>query len=109
MQEKKKAKNKEEEEEGGRRRKKKKKRRRWWWSQRLPTRECKGKKLPRRKKAPTTKWQTKHIGELFDIFYLSLPLTSSSTFIVFVPGLLCTIQLRYKTRVKTVRGRESGS
>ena len=29
----------------------------------------------------------KNIGELFDMFYLRLPLTSNSTFIIFVPGL----------------------
>ena len=57
-------------------------------AQRLLTRECKGKKLPRRKKAPTTTWQTKNIGEFFDMFYLRLLLSSNSTFIVFVPGLL---------------------
>ena len=46
----------------------KKKRRRkrwWWWSQRILIRGYKGNKLPRRKKAPTTKWQTKNIGEFF--------------------------------------------
>ena len=71
-----------------RRRRRKKRRRRWWRSQRLPTRRCKGKKLPRRKKAPTAKRQTKRIGESFDMFYLRLSLTSNSAFIVFLPGFL---------------------
>ena len=46
----------------------KKKRRRkrwwwWWWSQRPLIRGCKENKVPRRKKVPTAKWQTKKIGE----------------------------------------------
>ena len=31
----------------------------WWWSQWLLIRRCKGDRLPRRKKVPTAKWQTK--------------------------------------------------
>ena len=44
-----------------------------------------GKKLPRGEKAPTAKWQTTKIGECFDMFYPRLPLTSNSSFIIFIP------------------------
>ena len=52
-----------------------------------PDKEGAREKTAVEKRALTAKWQTKNC-EIFDIFYLHLPLTFNSTFIVFFPSLL---------------------
>ena len=47
-----------------------------------------GKEAAAEEESAYNKVADKNIGECFDMFYLRLPLTSNSTLIVFVPGLL---------------------